>query len=64
MKVKIERCSQPGAWWEKHLGRVVTVLWTDAYGHWTRDTEQLGATGWAGYRFLQWVAVEDVSPHQ
>lgn len=62
MKVRIERCSQPGAWWAKHIGRVITVLKTDSYGHWTRDTHTPGAPGWAGYPFFQWVAVQDTSP--
>lgn len=55
MQVRITKCSQPGSWWEKHLGRIVTVLWTDSHGHWTRDTN----TEPEGYPFLQWIAIED-----
>lgn len=61
MKVRIERCSVPGAWWAKHIGRTVTVLFTDHYGHWTRDTNKPGAKGWAGYPFLQWITPTDTS---
>ena len=61
MKVRIERCTSPGAWWGKHVGRVITVLWTDSCGHWTRDTNRPGAEGWDGYPFLQWVDPKDTS---
>ena len=62
MKARIERCSHPGAWWARWIGREITVLWTDSCGHWTRDTHTPGAQGWAGYPFLQWIDPKDTSP--
>lgn len=53
VSVRILRCSYHGGWWEKYVGRVITVLFTDQYGHWTRDTGPM--------RCLQWVKVEDTS---
>ena len=61
-KVRIARCTYNGAWWASHVGRIITVLFTDQYGHWTRDTEKPGADGMDGYRFLQWVKPEDCEP--
>jgi len=54
MSVRIIACSYPGGWWERRIGRVVTVLFTDHYGHWTRDTGPM--------RLLQWVSFADTSP--
>lgn len=54
MRVKIARCSQPGSWWESFIGQTVTVLLTDHYGHWTRDTGPM--------RLLQWVTPGDTEP--
>jgi len=54
MTVRITGCTYHGGWWEPFIGRVITVLWTDQYGHWTRDTGPMG--------LLQWVSVCDTSP--
>lgn len=62
MHTTIFRCSYPGAWWSRHIGRTVRILFTDQYGYWTRDTYREGASGWAGYPFLQWVDRADTSP--
>lgn len=51
MKVKIERCSQHGAWWSEHVGKTVDVFAVDGYGYWTRDTGPM--------RLSQWIACED-----
>lgn len=56
MKVQIVRCSHPGAWWGKYIGRIITVLRVDDYGYWTRDTNEPGA-----YPFLQWIKPEDTT---
>lgn len=54
MKVQIHRCSQPGSWWESHVGKVIDVIAVDSYGYWTRDTGPM--------RHTQWVACEDATP--
>jgi hypothetical protein len=54
MNVRITRCSEHSCWWRTHLFAVITVLWTDQYGHWTRDTGPM--------RLLQWVPVADTTP--
>lgn len=49
--VRIARCTEPGAWWESHIGETISVFATDSYGHWTRDTGPM--------RLSQWVKVSD-----
>ena len=50
-RVRIARCTEPGAWWERHVGATISVFATDSYGHWTRDTGPM--------RLSQWVKVAD-----
>lgn len=53
-RVRIARCSLNGAWWEEHVGAIITVIFTDSHGHWTRDTGPM--------RCIQWVRPEDCEP--
>ena len=43
----------PGAWWEEKCGDTITILCTDHYCHWTRDT--------GPFRCIQWIEPHDVS---
>lgn len=51
----------PGAWWEKHVGRVILVLFTDSFGHWTLDTDTPGGKGWDAAKLPRWVKPEDTT---
>jgi hypothetical protein len=46
MNAYILQCSAPHAWWSSRTGRLITILFTDQYGHWTRDTGPLHCIQW------------------